>query len=132
MAEMLLFTVVGIVIGSIGLAIRTARRSAAARNLLRQAEAAAASGDWAAADTHYRQLIVAVAGNKDEVPRWLARLEEAGRQAGRPVDSAGVLAAQQAIVDIWASRMSDGEKRKLHGRAVEGLKGCLGLKTPEA
>lgn len=127
MAEMLLFSLIRLVIGSIGLIIRTSRRSAAARSLLRRAEAAAAAGDWAAADTHYRHLIVAVAGNKDEVPRWLARLEEAARQAGRPVDSAGVLAAQQAIVDIWASRMPDGEKRKLHAKAVAGMKGCLGV-----
>ena len=127
MGEMLLFSLIGLVIGSIGLFIRLARRNAAARTLLRQAEAAAAAGDWAAADTHYRHLIVAVAGNQDEVPRWLARLEEAGRHAGRPVDTAGVLAAQQAIVDIWASRMPDGEKRKLHAKAVVGLKGCLGV-----
>ena len=116
---------VGIVIVFIIISIRTAVSSAGARKLLRKAEAAEAAGELAEAIKHYKDLLLAVAANEDEFPVLLSKLEDLYRRKSVLIDSSDILAAHKVFSEIWGSKMSDGEKRRLHNETYDGVKAKL-------
>jgi ABC-type transport system involved in Fe-S cluster assembly fused permease/ATPase subunit len=120
--EFLIMGGIGLVIVVIATVIRTAISCAGARKLLRQAEAAESVGNLDEALTQYKALLLAVAANKEEVPKWLARIEGVYKKKEVAVDTSDVLAAHKTIADIWDSKMSDGEKNRLHKEALQGMK----------
>jgi hypothetical protein len=121
----LLFGGIGLVIVIILTLVRIAISSAKARRILRQAEEAEKQGDLQNAAKHYKDLILAVAANEKEVPVWLARLEAVYEKQGRQMKTDEIMNAHKTIVDIWKSKMSNSEKRRLHRVAIEGMKSKL-------
>lgn len=120
--EFLIMSGIGMVILIIIVVIKTAVSCAGARKLLRQAESAESAGNLDEAVTQYKALLLAVAANKEEVPQWLSRLEGVYKKKQIDVDTSAVLAAHKTIADIWDSKMSDGEKNRLHKEALQGMK----------
>ncbi len=123
--EFLVLVGIGTVIGLIIAAIRTSISCAGARKLLQKAEDAESTGNLDEAITQYKALLLAVAANKTEVPQWLARLEGVYHKKQLSVDTSDVLVAHETIVDIWGSKMSVGEKKRLHEEALHGMKARL-------
>ena len=122
MQFLLLVGGIGFVIVIILTVVRTAVSSAKARKILRQAEESEKQGDLQNAATHYKRLILAVAANEKEVPMWLARLEAVYKKQGSQPKTDEIMEAHKTIVDIWKSKMSTSEKRRLRKAAIEGMK----------
>jgi hypothetical protein len=113
---------IGLVLVIVIMAIRMAAASAKARKLLQQAEEAERQGDLPGAAAHYKKLALAVAANGKEFPMWLGRLTGIYGKMGVSAPTDGILEAHRAILDIWKSKMSDSEKKRLHRTAMESLR----------
>jgi hypothetical protein len=56
---------------------------------------------------------------------WLARLEAVYNKQGIQPKTDAVIEAHKTIVDIWKSKMSGLEKKRLHKTAIEGMAATL-------
>ena len=125
MGAILVGTVIGLAFGVLYILIPSAVYHVRARKILRQAEEAEKQGDLQNTITHYKKLILAVAANEKEVPMWLARLEAVYQKQGSQPKTDEVMGAHKTIVDIWKSKMSGSEKKRLHKIALDGMKAKL-------
>ena len=125
MGAILVGTVIGLAFGVLYILIPSAVYHVRARKILRRAEEAEKQGDLQNAITHYKQLILAGAANEKEVPTWLAHLQAVYQKQGSQPKTDEVMEAHKTIVDIWKSKMSGSEKKRLHRAAIDGMKAKL-------